>query len=410
MRIQTRLIAYFLVMVMLVPVLGGIAIGRVRNIDSTVEDLSNNAIPNLRRAEGLADIQRQQQGAALNYLSSGRAEDRQKYLDLGQSFDQEFAKLKAADTSDASKDEIQAITAERAKFTSAAVQVVNSRDAIDRNLANLRAKNVEMVTQLNSIRARFASGGGSNAGSDIGQIPTTLRNQVNDLLLGTEGMLHQTANVFALASSNAIAPSDSVRADMDTAGQLFTSAFQVANNAGGPEDRAILTKVQAAFGQFDSSARAMLNAGDVAARQRGVFLEEGDTIAGILNGYVNAQAGQVANARTISANSVNSAQRMILIIMFGGMAVAITLGFVFASTITGPIERLRDVADRVSTGNMDDVDIEVKGKDEIAQLADSFRRMVASIRYFMHQSQDSATDTGDSLDFDFGDAPGSQAA
>jgi methyl-accepting chemotaxis protein len=195
---------------------------------------------------------------------------------------------------------------------------------------------------------------------------------------------------------------------MDTAGQLFTSAFQVANNAGGPEDRAILTKVQAAFSQFDSSARAMLNAGDVAARQRGVFLSEGDQIAGILGSYVDAQAGQVTNARATSADSVNSAQRMILIIMFGGMAVAVTLGFIFARTITGPIERLRDVADRVSTGNLEDVEIEVKGKDEIAQLSDSFRRMVASIRYFMHQSGDSGAAEPD--DFDFGSEPGTNVA
>lgn len=405
MRIQTKLIAYFLGMVFLVPILGGVAISRVRSIDSTVEDLSSNAIPNLRRAEGLAEIQRQQQIAVLNYLSTGRAEDRQKYLDLAQSFDQELNKLKETDTSDRGKEQIQAITGERAKFTGAASQLVSSRDTVDRNLANLNQKYDEMVKELNSIRARFAGGssaaGSSNAGTDIGAIPQALRIQVNDLLLGTEGMLRQVATEFQIASQFTISPNDNIKAQFDDAAPLFTSSFNVANAAGGPEDKVILVRVQSKFREFETSARAMITAGDVAKRARVAFPEASDKIAGILTGYVGWQADQVTAARSVSADSVSTAQQMILIITVSGILLAITLGFFFSRSITKPIQHLRDVADRVSMGNVDNVDIDVKGKDEIAELADAFRRMVASIRYLMHREPEKKQETGDDLDFDF---------
>jgi HAMP domain-containing protein len=405
MRIQTKLIAYFLGMVLLVPILGGVAMGRVRSIDSTVEDLSSTAIPNLRRAEGLAEIQRQQQIAVLNYLSTGRIEDRQKYLDLAQTFDQELTKLKETDTSERGKEQIQAITAERAKFSGAASQLVSSRDTIDRNLANLNQKHDEMVKELNSIRARFAGGGSAasapNAGSDLGTIPQSLRNQVNDLLLGTEGMLHQVATEFQIASQFTISPDDKIKAQFDDAGPLFASSFAIANAAGGPEDRVILARVQTRFREFETSARAMITAGDVAKRARVAFPEASDKIAGILTGYVGWQADQVTAARAVSADSVSSAQQMILLIMIGGILLAALLGIYFSRSITKPIRRLRDVADRVSMGNVEDVDIEVKGKDEIAELSDAFRRMVASIRYLMHREPEKKEDTGDDLDFDF---------
>ena len=61
------------------------------------------------------------------------------------------------------------------------------------------------------------------------------------------------------------------------------------------------------------------------------------------------------------------------------MALAIVLVVVLAATITRPMSHLVDVADRMSLGELD-VEIDVEGKNEIGQLAESLRRMQASLR------------------------------
>ena len=68
------------------------------------------------------------------------------------------------------------------------------------------------------------------------------------------------------------------------------------------------------------------------------------------------------------------------------MAVAIVLaGFfilLFSKTIIKDIHELNRVANAISMGDMD-VDMDVRRKDEIGALAESFGRMVASLKIMM---------------------------
>ncbi len=63
----------------------------------------------------------------------------------------------------------------------------------------------------------------------------------------------------------------------------------------------------------------------------------------------------------------------------GGLLVASVLVIFLGRSITRPVKRLVDVADRMSLGELD-VEIDVTGKNEIGQLAESLRRMQASLR------------------------------
>jgi HAMP domain-containing protein len=63
----------------------------------------------------------------------------------------------------------------------------------------------------------------------------------------------------------------------------------------------------------------------------------------------------------------------------GGVLVALALAVFIASTITRPIRHLAEVADRMSLGDLD-VDIDVRGTNEVGLLAESLRRMQASLR------------------------------
>jgi methyl-accepting chemotaxis protein len=62
-----------------------------------------------------------------------------------------------------------------------------------------------------------------------------------------------------------------------------------------------------------------------------------------------------------------------------GIIVALGLALFISATITRPMKHLADVADRMSLGELD-VDIDVEGDNEIGQLAESLRRMQASLR------------------------------
>ncbi len=359
MRLRTKLIAYFMVIALLVPVVGAAAVNRIRTINGSVQELSDKAVPRLRAAERLGELQRAQEVAALSFQTTGRDEDRQRYLDLSEQFDAELTRLKELDQTDRGKELLQNITTERARFTNAGTQLITARQTVDRNIANLRTKDDEMVQQLNKIRARFASGG---SGSDLGTIPVSLRNQVNDLLLGTEGMLHQVAVQFQIASGYVLAPNDDLKQQFETASSLFASSLNIANNAG-----------------------------DITKRAREVFPEASAKIGGLLTSYIDWQSQQVTNARNASAGTLSGANQLLIAMTVLAFVMAAGMGLVFARAITRPIAHLRDVADRVSTGDLENVEITVESQDEIGDLATSFRRMVASIKFLMLRGGDEET-------------------
>ncbi|MEX1103642.1 MAG: HAMP domain-containing protein [Dehalococcoidia bacterium] len=93
---------------------------------------------------------------------------------------------------------------------------------------------------------------------------------------------------------------------------------------------------------------------------------------------------------TVAANEMNSefddrsAAAMREMQVVGGVAVvgiaaALVLAFWVSRSITRPVSHLAEVADRISLGELD-VDIDVHGTNEVGQLAESLRRMQASLR------------------------------
>jgi len=78
----------------------------------------------------------------------------------------------------------------------------------------------------------------------------------------------------------------------------------------------------------------------------------------------------------------NSMRNTIIIIAVVAILVAVVLCYWVASRITKPIKDLQVAADKVSKGEMD-VAINVKSKDEVGDLAESFNRMVQAVKYLM---------------------------
>lgn len=81
-------------------------------------------------------------------------------------------------------------------------------------------------------------------------------------------------------------------------------------------------------------------------------------------------------------NRISSARDDLLLeigIALAGVVVALLLSGIVARSVTGPMAHLADVADRMSLGELD-VEIDITSKNEIGQLAESLRRMQASLR------------------------------
>src|SRR5688572_18059349 len=146
MKIRTKLVGAFVLVALLVPVLGGLAVRQVDSINGDVQTLSRGAIPTLFEVHELERAQENQQAAVLRYYISGREEDRARYAESARSFDQQLARLASAGAQLGGAEEreiarlARQLTDERAKFQGAALQIISARATVDQALTELRRR------------------------------------------------------------------------------------------------------------------------------------------------------------------------------------------------------------------------------------------------------------------------------
>lgn len=78
-------------------------------------------------------------------------------------------------------------------------------------------------------------------------------------------------------------------------------------------------------------------------------------------------------------SDLRTSQLLVLALIAGAFAVSIAVAWLIAASITRPIERLAYIADQMSLGQLD-IEIDVESKNEVGQLAESLRRMQASLK------------------------------
>jgi HAMP domain-containing protein len=380
MSLRWKLIGATMTVALLVPLLGGVAISRVTAISDDVHELSTE-IPELVSVKELERLQNEQQRAVLGYVSNGNPQELTAFQDGSAAFDQRFAELK--ESSKENSDLLAGIEEDRSRFLAVAQQLLGSRATLDRALTDLRARDKETQDELASIRQRYVPTA-TNAAVDATSIPGTLRNQINDLLLGTEGMLHIVGSQSSLATGYALRPDEAAKQQFTAITPVFTNWFNIANAAGGTDDRAILARVQNRYvNQFEPAGRQIIQATDFANTARGSFTEASTNVTGRLNQIVAGQLDQVTDAHQNARSIADGAANSMFFITAMAFLIAAVVAFVLANAIVTPVVHLRNVADRVSRGEIDDVEIEVKSQDEIGDLAGAFRRMVASVRFLM---------------------------
>jgi nitrogen fixation/metabolism regulation signal transduction histidine kinase len=399
MTIRTKLVAAFLLIALLVPVLGGIGFSRVQRINNDVKELSDEAVPSVLLAADLDATQREQQRAVLAYALGGAAAERQRYYDLVPQVDQKLADLTSAvsrggvDEAAVSSELARQIADERVKFDTAAEQMIDSRATIERHVENVRVRAEEMVLELTILRSRFSPGATaqspSQAAAARGGTPITLQSQINELLFGLEGMMSIVAFESAISSGYTLTLNPALRQRFEDAAAAWANFLQTAKNTGGPEDLPIISRVETKFAKdFEPSARTLMATADTAARARGAFMEASAVISSRLGEMVEVQSGKLAAAQSDAQSTAGNTGRLMVAVTLIAFMLAGALGVWFAGTITRPIRQLRDVANRISTGDLANVEIDVDSKDEVADLAGAFRRMMASIRFLMRDGVD----------------------
>ncbi|MBM3132044.1 MAG: HAMP domain-containing protein [Chloroflexi bacterium] len=96
----------------------------------------------------------------------------------------------------------------------------------------------------------------------------------------------------------------------------------------------------------------------------------------------NAVAGEISDAK----DKTQTSTIIVIVIM---VVVVAAVSFLFGRSVTNPIKRLTKAAEQVSTGNMD-VRVDVKSNDEIGDLADSFGRMIATVKFLSSEEEEGA--------------------
>jgi len=68
-----------------------------------------------------------------------------------------------------------------------------------------------------------------------------------------------------------------------------------------------------------------------------------------------------------------------------GVLIAVLLGIGYARSISAPIAGLVEAADKVSQGDVDDVEVPRGSGPEMARLSEAFERMMVAVRYYKYQ-------------------------
>ena len=84
--------------------------------------------------------------------------------------------------------------------------------------------------------------------------------------------------------------------------------------------------------------------------------------------------------------SVTDARRTMLLISLVVIALAIVASFAAARALVKPLNDLKTAVEKISKGDFA-IELQAKSDDEFGELADSFERMVAAIKFFRDRSQ-----------------------
>jgi HAMP domain-containing protein len=161
------------------------------------------------------------------------------------------------------------------------------------------------------------------------------------------------------------------------------------------EKRAKFQKIVTGVGEYEKALGQAVEAAETGKSDAEVSAANAAYKASAEQLHENAEDGE-AEGRDASQTSqddiARTSQRAVWLsigVSLLGLLLGITMSYVLARAILTPVDHLKSVAENVSLGNLD-ISVRRYSEDEIGDLADSFSRMVAAVKYFQIEAMESA--------------------
>jgi methyl-accepting chemotaxis protein len=165
---------------------------------------------------------------------------------------------------------------------------------------------------------------------------------------------------------------------------LADRAVSIAPDA---EARAKFQKIVSGVGAYEKALNQAVEAAEARKPEAQVAFANAGYDAAAEQLHENAEDGEAAgrDAAQTSQDDIAITSRRAVWLSVGvsllGLLLGITMSYTLARAILTPVEHLKEVAENVSLGNLE-VSVRRYSEDEIGDLADSFSRMVAAVKYF----------------------------
>lgn len=177
---------------------------------------------------------------------------------------------------------------------------------------------------------------------------------------------------------------DEAAFEINEIGTLADRAVKIAPDA---EKRAKFNKIVLSAAVYQQALDRAVDAAEKKEPEAEALAADAAYDAAAEQLHENAEDGEAAGrdaAQTSQDDITRTSQRAIWLsigISLFGMAVGMTMSYTLAKAILTPVDHLKQVAENVSMGNLE-VSVRRYSEDEIGDLADSFSRMVAAVKYF----------------------------
>jgi methyl-accepting chemotaxis protein len=107
------------------------------------------------------------------------------------------------------------------------------------------------------------------------------------------------------------------------------------------------------------------------------------TVSNLMGNLYNKLSNQIGSDENVISNripaTVNSTLTLSIVIGIVALVLAVGITFLIIRSITKPLAKVADAADRVAEGRVD-VELDLHGRDEISKVADSFRAVIAHLK------------------------------
>jgi methyl-accepting chemotaxis protein len=147
--------------------------------------------------------------------------------------------------------------------------------------------------------------------------------------------------------------------------------------------------------KFEETANKAVNSDTgMSITDRSKYLEEVKKT----DGYIDSQFKAVISEEIIYSQVVrDDLQKMTskilvltLTILLADLAVCLFFGFIIARKISIPVKNISRVADKLALGDLTINEVDVKSKDELRLLADSFNKMIKNLKEMISKVSDSS--------------------